>query len=338
MAASASAQRVVGGGEEAEVLRVLVGQGEEPAGSTGGRREVVHGVLDALAAGEHDPGVGERVVRGDGEPFGGVGAVQADQHERRVPGRAGAEREASVGLLEDEHVSGRVVAQLVAPQLEGPLRLVEADVEHEVGRGRPGQAVPRVGHGLGSGGDLGVERAEAQLVLLVAAAVGRVGQPAMVVADRRAADGEILGALGQRVLVEQDLLLLAGLTGRGQLPAAAGGPPAVDAVVLALLGARVVPPWSAAGRHRHVGLLDPGLHLLEEPAAQRGQRRRLPVGIGVLGLQVLQDLGILALAEPEPGVLAVVAVGRDDMGAPGCSGGAGHRMRACHGWRHTSRW
>ncbi len=139
-------------------------------------------------------------------------------------------------------------AQLVAPQLEGSLRLVQADVEHEVGRGRPGQAVPRVGHGLGGGGDLGVERAEAQLVLLVAAVVGRVGQPAMVVADRRAADGEVVGALGQRVLVEQDLLLLAGLTGRGQFLAAPGGAPAVDAVVLALLGARVVPPGSPAGR------------------------------------------------------------------------------------------
>ena len=31
------------------------------------------------------------------------------------------EGEAPVGLLEDEHVPGRVAAQLVAPELEGPL-------------------------------------------------------------------------------------------------------------------------------------------------------------------------------------------------------------------------
>ena len=56
----------------------------------------------------------------------------------------------------------------------------------------------------------------------------------------------------------------------------------------------------------------------------------LPILLGerVLGLQVGQDLGVLALAEPEPGVLALVAVGGDDMGAPGGAGGAGHRMES----------
>ena len=100
--------RAVGGGQDTEVLRVLVGQDDEPAGAARGRREVVDGVLHPLAPGQHDAGLGERVVRGDGEPFGGVGAVQADEHERGVPGRAGAEREAPVGLLEDEHVARRV--------------------------------------------------------------------------------------------------------------------------------------------------------------------------------------------------------------------------------------
>jgi hypothetical protein len=99
------------------------------------------GVLHALPARQDHLGFGGRVVRGDGEPFGGVGAVQADEHVGGVPGGAGPEREAAVQLLEDENVAGRIGAELVAPQLEGPLRLVHADIEDEVGGGGPGQAI-----------------------------------------------------------------------------------------------------------------------------------------------------------------------------------------------------
>ena len=69
------------------------------------------------------------------------------------------EREAPVGLLEDEHVAGRVAAQPVAPELERPLGLVHADVEDVVGRGRPGQPVPGLGHRLGgAAGDASASR------------------------------------------------------------------------------------------------------------------------------------------------------------------------------------
>jgi hypothetical protein len=150
----------------------------------------------------------------------------------------------------------------------------------------------------------------------------------MVVADRGAPDGEVVRALGERVLVEQDLFLLARLSGRRQLLEATGGASAVDAVVLPLLGAGVVPPRASSGGHRHVGLFDPGLHLLEEAATEFGEGCRFLLRVGVLGLEVSQDLGVLAFAEPEPGVLAVVAVGRNDVGAPGCAGGVGHRIES----------
>ena len=148
------AQHAVGGGQDAEVLGGVVGQGDEPArlGVVQGRPEVVDGVLDPLAARDHHLRPGQRCVSGDGEPFGRVGAVQPDQHEGVVAGRTGAERKAAVGLLEDEHVAGGVGAQAVAPQLEGSLRLVEAHVEHELGPGGPGQAVAGVGHRLGGQG------------------------------------------------------------------------------------------------------------------------------------------------------------------------------------------
>ncbi len=128
-------------------------------------------------------------------------------------------------------------------------------------------------------------------------------------ADRGAADGEVLGAGGLDVLIEQDLLLLAGLARRWELVVPVGGPAAVDGVALPLLGPRVVPPGAAAGRDRHVGLLDARLHLFEQAVAEAGQWLRLGLGEGVLGLQVGQDLGVLAVAQPEPGVLALVAVG-----------------------------
>ena len=267
----ARAQLGVGGGEDAEVPGVVVGQHDEPAVAAGRRRQVVDGVLDALAArAMTTAGLGERVARGDGEPLGGVGAVQPDEHEGGVAGRAGR-RARSAGRAPRRPArrrrgrcpaGGATAGRAAAPRPCGRRRRSRRRPTRR-GRSRsraPISAARRRG--------LGVEGPEAQLVLLVAAAVGRVGQPAMVVAHRRAADGEVLGALGQHVLVEQDLLLVAGLAGRGELVAPAGGAAAVDGVALPLLGARVVPPGPPAGRHRHVGLLDAGLHLLEEAAAE----------------------------------------------------------------------
>ena len=59
-AAAVRAERVVGSGQDAEVLGLLVGQDDEPAGAARRRREVVDAVLDALAAGQDDPGLGQR--------------------------------------------------------------------------------------------------------------------------------------------------------------------------------------------------------------------------------------------------------------------------------------
>ena len=247
----------------------------------------------------------------------GIRAVQADEDVSGVAGRARPEREAPVVLLVDQLVVRRVGAQAVAPQLVGPLRLVHADVEDEVGAGGPGEPVAGVRNRLGRRvrGGLGIDRPEAQLVLLVARAVGGPGEPAVVVAHRGAAHGEVLGPLGLHVLVEQDLLFVAGLARGRQLVAPPGRAPAMDGVALPLFGARVVPPGAPARRHRHVGFLDAGLHLVEEALAEGGERRRLAVGVGILGFEVRQDLGVVPVTQPEPGVLALVAVGGDHVGA-----------------------
>jgi hypothetical protein len=157
----------------------------------------------------------------------------------------------------------------------------------------------------------------------------------VVVADRGGANREVVRVPGQAVLVQEDLLLAARLPGGGQLVAPASRPAAMDGVVLSLLGARVVPPGSPPGRHRHVGLLDARLHLLEEGVAQPAEPGCLLLGVGILGLEVGQDLGILAFAEPVPGVLPVVAVGRHDVVPPGRHGrpGRGRLLVALGGLR-----
>ncbi len=169
---------------------------------------------------DEDPGPCQGLVGRDGPPLGRVGAVQSDQDEGLVAGRADAQGEAAVWLFEDDDVGPRVASQAVAPQLERAQRLVQADVEDVIGPGRPGQPVPGLRHDLGRRRErgLGVERREAQLVLLVPGSVGRVGQPVVVMAHRGAAHGEVVRAGGQRVLVEEHLLLLAGLAGRGSSP------------------------------------------------------------------------------------------------------------------------
>src|SRR5690606_29218703 len=92
-----------------------------------------------------------------------------------------------------------------------------------------------------------------------------------------------------------------------------------DAVLLALLGAAVVPPAPLADRDRQVGLLSAVLDLAEDRLAQPLEVRGARLGVGVLGAQVVEDLGILRVLEPGVGVVdgvavvgsRVVAAGRD---------------------------
>ena len=265
------AEILVRRGDDPEVLGVLVGDHDEPPRPIrAGRRQVVDGVLPTLMAREHDAGRRGRIVGRDGQPFGGVGAVQGDQHEGPVPGAPGTQREPPVVLLEDQDIVGRVGPEFVTPQLVRTHGFVEADVEDGGGPARPRQSVARVGHHLG--GTVRrrrrVERAESELVTLVARGVGAVGQHRVVRADNGGPHGEVLVPLRQDVLVQQYLFLCSRLARRGQFVAACGRAPAMDAVVLALLGAPVVPPRPAPGRNGHVGFEDAGLHLLEEGGAE----------------------------------------------------------------------
>ena len=126
------AQILVRRGDDPEVLRLLVGEHDEPSRpSRPGGGQVVDGVLPTLLARQHDAGRRGRIVGRYGQPFGGVGAVQGDEDEGPVPGAPGAEREPAVILFEDQDVIGRVGPEFVAPQLVRAHGLIEPDVEDD---------------------------------------------------------------------------------------------------------------------------------------------------------------------------------------------------------------
>jgi hypothetical protein len=72
----------------------------------------------------------------------------------------------------------------------------------------------------------------------------------------------------------------------------------MDGILLAFLGACVVPVFAFADRHTQVGLLDTAKKLLIEPVLKRIGRLHDRLGIRVFGLQVLDDLRVLLLSEP----------------------------------------
>ncbi len=129
--------------------------------------------------------------------------------------------------------------------------------------------------------------------------VDRVGEPPVAGAHVERAELEVLVALGQRVRVDQDLLV-------GVVIAV--GTPAEGRVLLALLGAGHVPPRPPACGHGQVGLEDAALDLLEELFLQGSEGREPCVGERVLSLEVGGRVGVVTVAEPGVLVDDLVAV------------------------------
>jgi hypothetical protein len=121
-----------------------------------------------------------------------------------------------------------------------------------------------------------------------------------IVADREVAHPEKVVTLGKLVQIEQHFLR------RLQVAFA----PALDRILLPLFGARVVEVLSAPRRHRHVGLLDAAEHFLVERPLQFLLPGGHGLGIGVLRLQVVDDLRVRLLAQPPVMVDHLFAVPR----------------------------
>jgi hypothetical protein len=151
-----------------------------------------------------------------------------------------------------------------------------------------------------------LEVAHPELVALVAVQVHEVREEPVIGRRLERAEAEVVAAGGEIVLVEHDLL------GRVERLA----PPAMDRVLLAGLGARVVPPPVHLLGHGEVGLLDPAEHLVVELPLELRRRRHERRGPRILGLEIGAHLRVLTVAEPLPVVRPRIAVMEMDVRMP----------------------
>ena len=256
-----------------------------------------------------------------------------DDEPALVPRRGDAEPEALVGLGEDPDVRADVGAHLMAPHLVGSPGLVDPGVEDVASVAGPDHPVADVTHRVVE--DLARrDVANPQGEPLVAAQVEGVGEAGAVVTHLARADGEELAVAGLDVAVEEDLLpgrgrrrldparlgprrrlwplrRLSSLRRLGQLGARLtrhDPDPRPDRILLPLHGAPVVPPAAVGDGHAEIALLRACLDLLEEPRAQRLQRRGHRLGVGVLGAQVGQHLLVARVGQPRVDVVELVTV------------------------------
>ncbi len=260
-------------------------------------------------AGRQIPDLRGREARGAGEEVGEAPRALHAQVEERVL------------LLVHEVVGDR--AQPVAVEAIRALGGILGDVEERLAVGGPGHRhdlLDPIGRKIARPQILDVER-----VLAEAGDVGRVGQTMAVVAHGDGPEPEIRMPLREEVQVERHLLR------RLQAPRL----PAEDGILLARLRPRIVEVPAPAVRDGLVVLLDASEHLGVERVLQRLGRLQDRVGVGVLGPEMGQDLGVVLLPEPVIVVLAPVAVDDVDLrDLPGDGRDKHYRRRGSGMLRH----
>ena len=301
---AAGVQRRLG---ELEILGAVVVHDQQPIA---GRLDVV---LHALAARRDAPRHAFGVVGAEQPALRGDLAARPEQHPAVVAAAAHAEPEPLVRLGQHLDVLGRIGPQPVSEHHVRAPGLVGPGVEHVVVL-RPGDPVRGVGDLLGQQ-FAGRQVLDHQGEPLSPGEVQRIGQQPPVGGDAEGADGEELLVSRLDIAVEQHLLaddLLLGVRWRRPV----GRPdPAVDPILRTLDGAGVVPVGRAVAvrrvaGHRQVGFLGTRLDLAEDRLGQRAEVGGLRVGVGVLGLQVADDLGIVLVPQPFVRVAERVSVVR----------------------------
>jgi len=277
-------------GDHLEVPPVAVGADEELLAAV---VDEVHVLRPPL--GDEPRQRGRRA--GVDEPhLGGGVALGLDLDEAAAAGAPHRELEPLVLLLVDQRVLLLRGAAQVAVDAVRPLRRVLHRVEQRPPVGGPGELVG-VSDALRP--ELpGAEVLHVEGVLPVAAGVEGVREVAPVVGHLLVAHREERLAVGERVEVEDHLLLRRLAL---QLPAE-------DAVRLPRLRPAVIEVVAAAHRRRGVRLLGAPEHLLVEPLLERLGRLHHRAGVRVLRLQVGADRGVALVPQPEVVVLQPIAV------------------------------
>ena len=243
-----------------------------------------------------------------------------DEQRAVVAAPRDRDAEALVVLAEEELVVVGAGPQVVAPQLEGSPRVVDAHVEEGPGvrgeRRGVGDVLDRLWGRLAT-----VQRGERDRVALIAGEVDADRAQRVVGCDLEDADRAEVVALGEHVLVEEHLLAR-GVEAR-RVARAGVRASAVHRVALGLEGPLVVPPRTPSDRRGHVGLLDARDDLVVDRLLERRGPLELLAREVVLRGEVGEDVGVVAIAEPEEVVDAdVVEVG--ERGRATRSGGGGH--------------
>ena len=303
------ALRVVDGDtDQFEVDRVVVVHDQEAV--VAALHGMFHVVLDAVLPRPDHGELAGRVCGFEQPGLGGHARTGLDQQEPAAAGEADAHPEPLVRLVEDRHVCRGRGADLVAPHGVGSPGVVHGRIEHVT--------AARVEQGTLAGvRDLvrkvlpGRDGAHAQGVPLVALGVDGVEQPALVEAHIGAAERVELVAGGFGVVVEHDLLarqsrgdpgVLPGgrLRQHGRVPVVGSGNrcPAVDAVLLSLDRAGVVPPVALSHRHAEVGLLGAASDLLEDLLLQQGEVCGAGIRECVLGFEMRDHLRTVLVPQP----------------------------------------
>ncbi|MDQ1114022.1 hypothetical protein QE406_000031 [Microbacterium testaceum] len=294
---------------------------------------VVDRVLDALAPRPDDAGFAAQVVSIDQAILRGDRRSDADDEIPVAAREVGADPVPLVGFVEQLHVGIHRRADLVQPDGVGTPRVVDGGVDDEASIG--GERRPRE-----RAGDLVGERlardqvAHTHGVPFVAGDVDAVEHARAVVRDLEAAEREEVGALGLDVAVEEDLLAGDGFVGRelrrGPVVGRGQGSAALDAVLGTGHRASVVPPVAATNGDGQVGLERASLDLAEDLVAEGCQVRGARVGVGVLGLEVRHDLGVVLRAQPFVGIVERVTMVRAGDGTTGGDGRNGRNVDIGH--------
>ena len=266
-------------GHDGEIAAILIGADVEE----------IFAVIDVVAvfllARQEDSKIALRLVRAQPAKLGGVFGGAPEKDIFLVARLLHGNIVEFVLLFVDGFKRGR--PEHVPPQLIGPLG------DGVLGGQEERLVVGRPHHGIHALGSVRQRLARAQIlhlqsILTEAREVHGIGEQVVVVADYKVAQPHELVRLREFVQIQQDFFR------RFHAAFAA----ALNRILFALFGARVVEVAPAARRYGEVRLFDAAQHLFVQRVLEGRQIRGHGLGIGILRFQIFDNLGIGFFAQP----------------------------------------